>query len=59
MSTMGKVKAAFTRIRGLKKESDGIALQNPALRAEGRRLQEQSDAGATSARHKKRKEKDR
>lgn len=56
---MGKMKAAFTRIRGLKKESDGIALRNPALQVEGRRLQEQSDAGATSARHKKRKEKDR
>ncbi|MGW6393247.1 hypothetical protein ACWFR1_22660 [Streptomyces sp. NPDC055103] len=53
------MKAAFTRIRGLMKESDGIALQNPALKAEGRRLQKESGSGATSARHKRRKEDDR
>lgn len=37
---MGIVKAAYIQVRGLMKESDGKALQNPSLRAEGRRLQE-------------------
>ncbi|MCB8900991.1 MULTISPECIES: hypothetical protein [unclassified Streptomyces] len=39
---MGVVKAAYMQVRGLMKESDGKALRNPSLRAEGRRMR---DAG--------------
>ncbi|MFF9063830.1 hypothetical protein ACF09E_00590 [Streptomyces sp. NPDC014891] len=51
---MGIVKAALTRISGLMKESDGKALQNPDLRAEGRRLRE--DGKAEAAAERKRRE---
>ncbi|MFF8510655.1 hypothetical protein ACF064_21455 [Streptomyces sp. NPDC015492] len=47
---MGIVKTALTRISGLMKESDGKALQNPDLRAEGRRLQEDGKAEAAAER---------
>lgn len=46
---MGIVKATLTRVRGLMKESDGKALQNPELRAEGRGLQEEGRAESTTA----------
>ncbi|MFE5628752.1 hypothetical protein [Streptomyces sp. NPDC056470] len=39
---MGIMKATLMQVRGLIKESDGKALQNPSLQAEGRRLR---DAG--------------
>ncbi|MFF9909029.1 hypothetical protein [Streptomyces sp. NPDC013457] len=42
---MGIAKAAYLQVRGLMKESDGKALQNPALQAEGRRMR---DAGRTT-----------
>ncbi|MEK9522821.1 hypothetical protein ACIOMM_09175 [Streptomyces sp. NPDC087908] len=50
---MGIVKAALTRITGLMKESDGKVLQDPDLRAEGRRLQEDGRAEATAERERR------
>lgn len=41
---MGVVRAAYRQVRGLMKESDGKALQNSALRAEGRRMRDEGRA---------------
>lgn len=44
------VRGLVKRARGLVKESDGKALQNAELRAEGRRLQEEGWAESRAAR---------
>ncbi|MFF8510751.1 hypothetical protein ACF064_21935 [Streptomyces sp. NPDC015492] len=41
---MHVVRAAYQQVRGLMKESDGKALQNAALRAEGRRMRDEARA---------------
>ncbi|MET7756127.1 hypothetical protein ABZT27_15640 [Streptomyces sp. NPDC005389] len=38
---MGVVKAAYMQVRGLMKESEGKALQDPSLRDEGRRMRDE------------------
>lgn len=42
---MGVVRAAYLQVRGLMKESDGKALQNPSLRAEGRLMRDAGRSG--------------
>ncbi|MFF9345061.1 MULTISPECIES: hypothetical protein [unclassified Streptomyces] len=47
---MGMLSTALKRCRGLKTESDGKALQDPARRARGRRLQEEARSEAAARR---------
>ncbi|MER5963485.1 hypothetical protein [Streptomyces sp. NPDC002057] len=39
---MSIVKAAVKRVRGMMKEADGKALQNPASEAAGKRMQQEA-----------------
>ncbi|WP_395365058.1 hypothetical protein ACHGLA_30310 [Streptomyces sp. YH02] len=48
--TMSILKDTLKRVRGMMKESDGKVLQNPAERAEGRRMQEEARGASTERR---------